>query len=67
MNFKDYIGKTVNARYAVEHNVGGADVPVMREGEVTPYLDDEESIFLDTEDGPVYPFDYEFELLTPKP
>jgi hypothetical protein len=59
----DYIGKTVNAKYAVEGNVDGADVPIIQEGEVTPYLDSEGSVFLDTDYGPVYPFFETFELI----
>ena len=33
MKFSDYVGQKVNARYAVERNVDGADVPVTREGQ----------------------------------
>lgn len=63
LKFTDYIGKTISAKYAIERNIDGADVPVIQAGEVTPYLDSDDSVYLDTEDGPVYPFDNYFELL----
>jgi hypothetical protein len=59
----DYIGKTIYAKYAVERNIDGADVPVIREGEVTPYLDPKGWVFLDTEYGVAYPFFETFELI----
>jgi hypothetical protein len=66
MKFSDYVGQTINARYAVERNVDGADVPVTREGEVTPRIDSEGSLFLESEfDDDVYPFDDNFEFVKP--
>lgn len=62
----DYIGRPVNARYSVEHNVDGADVPVRMEGIVTPYFDSDGWVFLDTDYGPQYPFNETFELLQQK-
>lgn len=67
MKFKDYIGQTVYARYIVEHNIDGADVPVIREGEITIGIDNEGQIILDVDGDDVYPFDQEFILLPTKP
>lgn len=63
VKYADYIGQTVNAKYAVERNIDGADVPVIRYGEITIYIDSDGDIFLDTEFGGIYPLDDTFELL----
>lgn len=62
----DYVGQTVHARFAVEHNVDGCDVPVIRDRVVKVIRDLEGSILLDCEewDEFIYPFDDNFELLT---
>lgn len=59
----DYVGQTIDARYAVERNIDGADVPVIQEGTVTVCLDDVGSVVLDDDGVMVYPFDEKFQLL----
>lgn len=64
VKFADYVGQTVKARYAKEHNVDGADVPLEFTGEITIYKDENGSIlFEDDWDGDNIPFDDTFELL----
>jgi hypothetical protein len=66
VKFSDYVGQTVKARYAKEGNVDGADVPLLFEGEITIYKNEEGDIrFNDDWDDDNWPFDDYFELLTP--
>lgn len=65
--YKDYIGQTVMARYAKEGNVDGHDVPILYEGEITIYQDEDGSILYEDDwDGDNIPFDDTFELLPNK-
>jgi hypothetical protein len=60
----DHIGETVKARFSVEHNVDGADVPLLYEDTVTICQDEHGSIFLDSEDWDIlYPFDEHFNII----
>lgn len=59
----DHIGETVNAQYTIERNIDGADVPVLREGEVTIGVDAHGSIMLDVDGDFLYPFDKHFNLI----
>lgn len=63
MKWTDYIGQTITARYAVERYIDGADVPVIREGEVTVGTDAHGDILLESDGDFLYPFDDTFELL----
>jgi hypothetical protein len=63
MKYADYLGQTVNARYTIERNIDGADVPVQREGEITIGTDAVGDILLDIDGDFIYPFDQTFELL----
>jgi hypothetical protein len=63
MKYADYINQTVNARYTIERNIDGADVPVIREGEITIRRDAAGDIALDVDGDYLYPFDDTFELL----
>ena len=67
VKFSDYVGQTVTARYTIERNIDGADVPVIREGEVTVGMDGNGILLFDEDGDFVYPCDDTFELLTPKP
>jgi hypothetical protein len=61
----DYIGQTVNARFAVERNIDGADVPVSLDRVVHVMQNDDGSILLNCEewDELYTPFDEHFNLL----
>jgi len=63
VKFVDYLGKTVKARYAVERNHDGADVPVIREGEITIGVDAHGEIVIDEDGNFLYPFETTFELI----
>jgi len=63
VKFADYVGQTVKARYAVERNHDGADVPVIREGEITIGIDPYGDIMIDDDGNFLYPFEATFELL----
>lgn len=67
LKWTDYMDQTVNARFAVERYIDGADVPVLREGEVTIGVDPHGDIMLEIDGDFVYPFDDYFELLPTKP
>lgn len=62
--FTDFVGRLIKARYTVERNVDGADVPVIREGFVLPIVDEDGCLCLDDEYGDiVYPFEQTFEFI----
>jgi hypothetical protein len=63
VKFADYLGQTVNARYAVERYIDGADVPVIREGEITIGVDAHGDIMIDDDGNFIYPFETTFELI----
>lgn len=64
VKYADYVGQTVKARYTVEGNVGGADVPLIHEGDISIYINESGSIRLDDDwDEETIPFDETFELL----
>jgi hypothetical protein len=45
----DYIGQTINAEYAIERNIDGADVPVIQQGEVMVTLDRDGDLVLNVD------------------
>lgn len=66
VKFADYVGQKVHARFAVETNIDGCDVPVIYERVVLVLRHPEtDEILLDCEDWDefIYPFDETFELL----
>jgi hypothetical protein len=65
VKFADYVGQTVKARFAVEHNIDGCDVPLIHEKVVRVLENEGGEIVLDCEDWDefIYPFDETFELL----
>lgn len=64
--WKDYVGRLVHARFAVERNVDGCDVPVIQEKVVRVLENEGGEILLDCEewDEFIYPFDDDFEFIT---
>jgi len=63
VKFADYVGQMVTAKYSIERNIEGEDVPVIREGEITILQDLDGDIILFDDGIGMYPFDDTFELL----